>query len=91
MGYNLDRFKNINMNLFVVFMAVYEENSFTKAAVKLGKGQPAVSNSIAKLRVLFNDRLFLMRFGVLTATANAEKLANILVVLFQDLFKAIPN
>ncbi len=47
-----------DLNLFVVFDAIYEEGSITRAAEVLNVTQPAVSNNIARLREMFNDPLF---------------------------------
>lgn len=41
-----------------VFMAVCEENNFTKAAAKLGISQPAVSQNIAEIEKGLGVRLF---------------------------------
>lgn len=49
---------NIDLNLFKVFNVIYLEGSITKAAETLGITQPAVSNSLSRLRVLFDDELF---------------------------------
>jgi len=49
---------NMDLNLFKVFNVIYLEGSITKAAETLGITQPAVSNSLSRLRVLFDDELF---------------------------------
>lgn len=49
---------NMDLNLFKVFNVIYLESSITKAAETLGITQPAVSNSLSRLRVLFDDELF---------------------------------
>ena len=52
------RLSKIDLNLFVVFDAIYRECSVTKAAQRLSLTQPAVSNSLARLREIFDDPLF---------------------------------
>lgn len=47
-----------DLNLFVVFDAIYEEGSITRAAEVLNVTQPAVSNNIARLREMLDDPLF---------------------------------
>lgn len=49
---------NMDLNLFKVFNVIYLEGSITKAAETLGITQPAVSNSLSRLRLLFDDELF---------------------------------
>ena len=51
----LDRF---DLNLLVLFEAVYEEGNFTRAAERLNVAQPTVSNAIRRLREAFDDPLF---------------------------------
>ena len=85
----LGNLRNFDMNLLVVFMAVYEGKSFTQAARLLGKGQPAISNAIAKLRKILNDRLFLRCSRSLVTTAKADELAGILAASFEALSAAV--
>ena len=49
----------IDMNLLVVFNQLLIERRVSKVADNLGISQPAVSNSLAKLRKLLGDELFL--------------------------------
>ncbi|MEZ8790032.1 LysR family transcriptional regulator [Vibrio splendidus] len=44
--------------LLAIFAAVVEERKYTKAAKRLGITQPSVSQSISKLRDIYNDPLF---------------------------------
>lgn len=48
----------LDLNLFVVFDAIYQEQSVTKVAVQLNLTQPAVSNALNRLRKMFDDQLF---------------------------------
>jgi DNA-binding transcriptional LysR family regulator len=52
------RFDKIDLNLFVVMDAIYRERSVTRAAGRLHITQPAISNSLARLREAFDDQLF---------------------------------
>ncbi len=61
-GVNL---KNIDLNLLVVFEAVYAAGNISHAASQLGLSQPAVSNALRRLRDLIGDPLFVRdRVGV---------------------------
>lgn len=68
-------FRSIDLNLLVVFKAIKEEGSLTRAGQRLGLTQPAVSHALRRLRVLFNDPLFVrLQVGV-QPTAVADQLA----------------
>ncbi|MFT3954686.1 MAG: LysR family transcriptional regulator [Piscinibacter sp.] len=65
----------IDLNLLVVFNQLLLERRVSKAAESLGVSQPAVSNSLAKLRRLFGDELFLRTPQGMAPTPFAEQLA----------------
>jgi DNA-binding transcriptional LysR family regulator len=65
----------IDLNLLVIFNQLILERRVSKVAEKLGLTQPAVSNSLAKLRRLFCDELFLRTPAGMIPTAFAERLA----------------
>lgn len=50
--------QRFDLNLFLVFDAIYTERNLTQAGHVLGITQPAVSNALARLRELFEDPLF---------------------------------
>ncbi|WON77672.1 transcriptional regulator LeuO [Serratia sp. UGAL515B_01] len=54
--------RSVDLNLLTVFDAVMQMQNITRAANSLGMSQPAVSNAVARLKVMFNDELF-VRFG----------------------------
>lgn len=54
--------RSVDLNLLTVFDAVMQMQNITRAANVLGMSQPAVSNAVARLKVMFNDELF-VRFG----------------------------
>lgn len=58
----LVQLRNVDLNLLTVFDAVMQVQNITRAAHALGMSQPAVSNAVARLKVMFNDELF-MRYG----------------------------
>jgi DNA-binding transcriptional LysR family regulator len=49
---------SVNLNLLVALDALLKEQSVTRAAKRVGVSQPAMSSSLAQLRVLFGDPLF---------------------------------
>ncbi len=48
----------VNLNLLLAFDALMEERNVTRAAGAMGVTQSAMSNSLAQLRLLFEDPLF---------------------------------
>lgn len=65
----------IDLNLLVVFNHLLAERRVSKVAENLGLSQPAVSNSLAKLRRLFGDELFMRTPKGMEPTPFAEQLA----------------
>ncbi|MFA0070589.1 LysR family transcriptional regulator, partial [Vibrio breoganii] len=50
--------KHSDFNLIPIFVTVMEERNISKAAHRLNISQSAVSQSINRLKILFNDPLF---------------------------------
>lgn len=48
----------VDLNLFVVFDAIYTERSLTRASHKMNLTQPAISHALGRLRQLLGDPLF---------------------------------
>lgn len=65
----------VNLNLLVAFAALFEELSVTRAARRAGVTQPAMSNTLAQLRLLFGDALFVRHRTGLSPTTRAKELA----------------
>lgn len=61
-----------NIALLIVFDAVAELRSITRAAERLSLSQPAVSHAVARLRYMMNDRLFIRSPMGLVLTTRAE-------------------
>jgi DNA-binding transcriptional LysR family regulator len=64
----------IDLNLFTVFDAIYEEGSVTRASQKLNLTQPAISHALGRLRLLFNDPLFVRQGHAMVSTPLARSL-----------------
>lgn len=64
----------VDLNLLTVFDAVMQEQNITRAAHILGMSQPAVSNAVARLKVMFNDELFVRYGRGIQPTARAYQL-----------------
>lgn len=68
----LMRLERIDLNLFVVFEAIYRERSVTRVAQLLHLTQPAVSNALGRLRRDFDDQLFVRTPQGMQPTPVAE-------------------
>jgi DNA-binding transcriptional LysR family regulator len=66
---------DIDLNLLVLFQQLMVERRVSQVADNLRITQPAVSNSLAKLRRIFGDELFLRTSGGMVPTPFAEQLS----------------
>jgi DNA-binding transcriptional LysR family regulator len=79
-----NRFNNLDLNLLRVFKVLLEEKNMRKAAERLFVSQPAVSQSLQKLRHHFDDLLFVKVKTGLEPTTFSEQLArNLLPLIYQ--------
>jgi len=67
--------RRLDLNLLVVFDAVMEERSATRAAEKLNMSQPAVSHALSRLRAALGNELFIRTPDGMEPTPQAERLA----------------
>jgi DNA-binding transcriptional LysR family regulator len=70
-GVNL---KNLDLNLLVVFEAIYTAGNISHAADQLAMSQPAVSNALGRLRDLLNDPLFVRAKRGVEPTSKAKEI-----------------
>ncbi|MCF8476398.1 MAG: LysR family transcriptional regulator [Pseudolabrys sp.] len=66
--------KNVDLNLLVIFEAVYTSNNISRAAQQLGMSQSAVSNALARLRGLIDDQLFVRHPRGVEPTGKAREM-----------------
>ena len=64
----------VDLNLFIVFDAIYTEANLTRAGQIIGITQPAVSNALARLRESFNDPLFVRTAQGMVPTPMAQNI-----------------
>jgi DNA-binding transcriptional LysR family regulator len=69
------RLNQVDLNLFVVFEAIYAKRNLTRAAEVLCISQPAVSNALMRMRKTFNDQLFVSTPQGMVPTPVAENIA----------------
>lgn len=63
-----------DLNLLRVFLAIWDLRSLTAAGDRLGLTQPAVSHALRRLRMLFDDPLFVRTPGGMLPTDAAHRL-----------------
>lgn len=68
-------FKTLDLNLLKVFDAVMEERSVLRASQKVALSQSAVSHSLARLREMLEDELFVRTAAGMQPTARALTMA----------------
>lgn len=66
--------ESLDLNLFKVFEALYEEGSASRAALRLGITQSAVSAALGRLRKIYGDHLFDRTGRGLRPSRRAEEL-----------------
>lgn len=69
------RLSNLDLNLLVTFDALHRECSVARAARRVGLSPSAMSHSLARLREIFDDPLFVRSGARMTPTARAESIA----------------
>ena len=64
----------VDLNLLTAFEALSEERNVSRAAVDVGITQPAMSNALARLRLLFDDPLLVRAGRTMVLTSRAQEL-----------------
>ena len=64
----------LDLNLLPIAVALYEERSVSRTAMRLGMSQPAVSAALARLRKAFDDPLFVRTARGMEPTPRAQAL-----------------
>lgn len=77
--------RDIDLNLLAAFEALMAERQVTRAARRMGVGQPAMSDALRRLRVLFGDALLVRAGGGMAPTPRALALAGELAPLMARL------
>ncbi len=66
---------NFDLNLLIVFHAIYNEKSLTRAGRRLNLTQPAISHALGRLRKAFNNPLFVREGRCMEPTPFAQQLS----------------
>ncbi|WP_315837517.1 LysR family transcriptional regulator [Bradyrhizobium prioriisuperbiae] len=84
-------FSSLDLNLLRVFDAVMEERSVLRASQKVFLSQSAVSHSLARLRELLEDELFVRTASGMQPTARALAMAPLVRSALKSLESAIES
>lgn len=79
----------IDLNLLAVLQTLFLEGSVTRAARRLGVGQPAASHALTRLRALFDDPLFVRVGRQITPTPRADALREPLARLLAEVNRLV--
>jgi DNA-binding transcriptional LysR family regulator len=90
-GMDSTRLSELDLNLLVVLDVVLAERSVTRAARRLGLTQPAVSNSLARLRTALGDPLLVRTGEGMVPTPRAVALQRRLGTALDGLREAIAD
>src|ERR1700761_1539361 len=80
---------SFDLNLLIVFDAVMQERSVTRAGGRIGLSQPAVSHALSRLRYMLKDELFVRTPEGMVPTPRAEQLAEPLRRALRDMQLAL--
>src|SRR5450759_2545305 len=78
-------FRQLDLNLLRVLCAIYRLGSVTEAGRQLALSQSATSNALARLRVFFDDELFVRSARGLNPTSKAARIVPALMAQLHSL------
>jgi DNA-binding transcriptional LysR family regulator len=81
--------RTLDLNLLIVFDAVAQERSVTRAATKLKMTQPAISHALGRLRNALHDELFVRTPDGMAPTPYSERLAGPVRTALESLHTAL--
>lgn len=82
-------FRRLDLNLLLVFRALMQERSVTRAAQRLFLGQPAISGALKRLRAALGDDLFVRTSRGVTPTPRAVALFQHVEPMLQSLHQVM--
>jgi DNA-binding transcriptional LysR family regulator len=81
--------QEIDLNLLIVFQAIFQQRQISAVAKQLGLSQPAVSNALARLRNMFGDELFVRTAQGMQPTLLAQQMAAPMMQALNQLQQAL--
>src|SRR5271168_107862 len=80
----LEKLRQVDLNLLIVFAVIAEERSVTKASARLLLSQPAVSRALQRARSMFQDELVIRSSSGFELTLRGRK-------ILQELEQLLPK
>jgi LysR family transcriptional regulator, mexEF-oprN operon transcriptional activator len=84
-GHLMTDLRLFDLNLLTAFDALMVERNVTRAAQRVGIGQPAMSYALSRLRELFADDLFVRTSSAMQPTTRALELAGPISRILSDI------
>jgi DNA-binding transcriptional LysR family regulator len=81
--------RGVDLNLLKAFDALISEHAVTRAAVRIGLSQPAMSHALSRLRSLFADDLFVRTQTGMEPTAHAREIAPLVSAAIEHIEAAL--
>lgn len=72
----IEKYRGLDLNLFVVFNALLTHRNVSRAARDLGRSQSAISHALGRLRAYFGDELFVKTQDGVLPTERALELSD---------------
>lgn len=82
---------SLDLNLLLVFRALMQSGSVTRAGEDIGLSQPAVSNALTRLRHHYRDPLFVRARDGMEPTARARELASPIAEALSAIEMTLPS
>jgi DNA-binding transcriptional LysR family regulator len=80
----LEKLRQVDLNLLIIFAVIAEEKSVTKASARLLLSQPAVSRALQRARSMFQDELVIRSSSGFALTLRGRK-------ILQELEQLLPQ
>ncbi len=87
----IDSLSRVDLNLLVALHVLLEERNVTRSAHRLFVTQPAMSKTLSRLRILFDDPLFTRSGRGLVPTPRALEVAQALPALLNNVSTMLEN
>ena len=87
----IDSLSRVDLNLLVAMHVLLEERNVTKSAQRLFVTQPAMSKTLSRLRILFDDPLFTRSGRGLVPTPRALEIAQALPDVLNNVSSVLQN
>ena len=88
---SIDSLSRVDLNLLVAMHVLLEERNVTRSAQRLFVTQPAMSKTLSRLRILFDDPLFTRSGRGLVPTPRALEIAQGLPDVLNDVSTVLQN